>query len=244
MKLFDIDSPLIIFLGKMADMMWLTILTMVCCIPIITVGPSLTALHYVALKMVRNEDGYITRSFFKAFKENFRQATIIWLLFLVVFVFLFVDYRIIITAGTEVNIVVQLLIFVIGVFTVFTFMYVWPVLAKFENTIKRTIMNAFAISGVQFFKSLLMLLINLTPFLLWYFVQPQIPNIFPILFVFWFSVPAYLSAKLYDKFFRTMEDRILEQQAKEHEGDENTKEEDVRIFKDEVDETLKIGQND
>ncbi len=244
MKIFDIDSPLIIFLGKLADMMWLTILTMVCCIPIITVGPALTALHYVALKMVRNEDGYITRSFFKAFKENFRQATIIWLLFLAIFVFLFVDYRIIVASETEINIVVQLLLFVVGVFAVFTFMYVWPVLAKFENTIKRTIINAFAISAVQFFKSLLMLLINLMPFLLWYFVQPSIPNIFPILFVFWFSAPAYFSAKLYDKFFRNMEDKILEQQAEAQEGEDGVEEEDTRIFKDEVDKSLKIGQND
>ncbi len=218
MKIFDIDSPLVLFLSKMADMMWLTILTMICCIPVITVGPALTALHYVALKMVRNEDGYITRSFFKAFKENFRQATIIWLLFLAVFVFLFVDYRIIIASETEINMVVQLLLFVVGVFAVFTFMYVWPVLAKFENTIKRTIMNAFAISAVQFFKSLLMLLVNLMPFLLWYFVQPSIPNIFPILFVFWFSAPAYFSAKLYDKFFKTMEEKILEQQNEANES--------------------------
>lgn len=237
MKILDIDSPLILFLGKMADMMWLTILTMICCIPIITVGSSLTALHYVALKMVRNEDGYITRSFFKAFKENFRQATIIWLIFLVIFVFLFVDYRIIMTAGTEINLIVQLLLLVIAIFAVFTFMYVWPLLAKFDNTIKRTIINAFAISGFQFFKSLLMLFINLMPFLLWYFVQPQIPNIFPVLFVFWFSAPAYFSAKIYDKFFRTMEEKILEQQEAVQE-DETVEEEDVRIFKDEAEETL------
>lgn len=242
MKILDIDSPLILFLGKMADMMWLTILTMICCIPIITVGPSLTALHYVALKMVRNEDGYITRSFFKAFKENFRQATIIWLIFLVIFVFLFVDYRIIMTAGTEINLIVQLLLLVIAIFAVFTFMYVWPLLAKFDNTIKRTIINAFAISGFQFFKSLLMLFINLMPFLLWYFVQPQIPNIFPVLFVFWFSAPAYFSAKIYDKFFRTMEEKILEQQ--EAVQEDETVEEDVRIFKDEAEETLDFGQND
>lgn len=236
MKIFDIDSPLITFLGKMADMMWLTILTMVCCIPVITVGPALTALHYVALKMVRNEDGYITRSYFKAFKENFRQATIIWLIFLAIFVFLFVDYRIIVASETEINIVVQLLLFVVGVFAVFTFMYVWPVLAKFENTIKRTILNAFAISAVQFFKSLLMLLVNLAPFLLWYFVQPSIPNIFPILFVFWFSAPAYLSAKIYDKFFRTMEDKILEQQSNVQEGEESAEEDDT--------ERSDFGQND
>lgn len=243
MRILDIDGPLVTFLSRMADMMWLTILTMVCCIPVFTVGASLTALNYVALRMARNEDGYVTKSFFKAFKENFKQATIIWLIFLAVFGFLFVDYRILTTTEVEVHIVVQLLLLTFAVFAVFTFMYVWPVLAKFENTVRRTIFNAFAISAAQFFKTLLMIFIYAVPFLLWFFVQPYIPNIFPILFVFWLSVPAYLSAKLYDKFFRAMENKILEQQAENGQGDEKD-EEDVRIFKDELDESLKIGQND
>lgn len=243
MKILDIDGPLITFLSKMADMMWLTILTLICCIPIVTIGASLTALNYVALRMARNEDGYVTRSFFKAFKENFKQATAIWLIFIAVFAFLFVDYRIITTTEVEVNMLVQLLLFTITIFSVFTFTMVWPVLAKFENTIRRTIMNAFAISAAQFFKTLLIIFIYAVPFLLWFFVQPYIPNIMPILFVFCLSVPAYLSAKIYDKFFRAVEKKILEQQAKEREGRED-EEEDVRIFKDELDESLNIGQHD
>ncbi len=55
MKLFNLDSPLMRALGKMADLMWLNILTMVCCIPVFTIGASLTALHYMALKIVRDE---------------------------------------------------------------------------------------------------------------------------------------------------------------------------------------------
>lgn len=244
MKILDIDGPLVTFLSKMADMMWLTILTMICCIPIVTIGASLTALNYVALRMARNEDGYVTRSFFKAFKENFKQATIIWLLFLVVFAFLFVDYRILTTTEVQVPGAVQWILLTFAVFVLFTFVFVWPVLAKFGNTVRRTILNAFAISAAQFPKTILMIFMYAVPFLLWYFVEPYISNIVPILFVFWLSVPAYLSAKLYDKFFRAMENKILAQQAENGEGDENTDEEDERIFKDEVDESLNIGQND
>ena len=79
MKIFDLDSPLMNVLNKMADLMWLNILTLICCIPVITAGAALTSMHYVALKIVRNEESYITRSFFKSFKTNFRQATLIWL---------------------------------------------------------------------------------------------------------------------------------------------------------------------
>ena len=84
MKIFDLDSPLMNVLNKMADLMWLNILTLICCIPVITAGAALTSMHYVALKIVRNEESYITRSFFKSFKTNFRQATLIWLLLMLV----------------------------------------------------------------------------------------------------------------------------------------------------------------
>ena len=60
MTIFDLDSPLMNVLNKMADLMWLNILTLICCIPVITAGAALTSMHYVALKIVRNEESYIT----------------------------------------------------------------------------------------------------------------------------------------------------------------------------------------
>ena len=70
MKFFNLDSPLMKFLSRMTDILWLNILTVVCSIPIVTAGASFTALHYVCLKMVRDEEGYITKDFFKSFKRE------------------------------------------------------------------------------------------------------------------------------------------------------------------------------
>ena len=75
-RIFSLDSPLFSFLNKVADLILLNILTMICCLPIITIGASMTALHYVVLKMVRDEESYIVRSYFKSFRQNFKQATI------------------------------------------------------------------------------------------------------------------------------------------------------------------------
>ena len=91
-RLFDLESPLFVFLGKLADLLILNILTLICCIPVFTIGASLTAMNYVALKMVRNEETYIVKSFFKSFRQNFRQATLIWLIYLLVFVILIGDF--------------------------------------------------------------------------------------------------------------------------------------------------------
>ena len=74
-RLLGLDSPPMKIMGKFADLICLNFLALFCCIPIITIGASMTALHYVALKIVRDEEAYITRSFFKSFKENFKQAT-------------------------------------------------------------------------------------------------------------------------------------------------------------------------
>ena len=84
MKIFDVDSPLMQGLSKMADLMFVNLLALLCCIPIVTVGASMTALHYMALKIVRNEECYIARGFFKSFKQNLRQGTVIWLLQLLI----------------------------------------------------------------------------------------------------------------------------------------------------------------
>jgi len=93
-KLFNLDSPVFSFLNKAADLIWLNILTFICCIPVVTIGASMTALNYVVLKMVRNEEGYITRSYFKSFKQNFKQATVIWLIVLAVIMVLAGDFYI------------------------------------------------------------------------------------------------------------------------------------------------------
>lgn len=72
MKIFNLDSPFMQFLSKMTDLLLLNLVAGICCVPIVTIGASLTALNYVTLKMVRNEDCYIFKSYFKSFKENFK----------------------------------------------------------------------------------------------------------------------------------------------------------------------------
>lgn len=237
MKFLDIDGPLIQFLSRMADLMWLNILTMICCIPIVTAGASLTALNYMALKMVRNEEGYITRGFFKAFKENFRQSTVIWLLFLLVAAVLGADYRILKTADIEIDGIVRTLILLFGILSVFTLMFVFPVQAKFSNTVKRTIWNSFVFSVVQFPKTILMIILYVLPYVILYFSL----RVLPVVFVFSLSLPAFVSAKLYNKLFLRLEEQILAQSGENEEiGEADV---DGKIFRDDLEETAELSQN-
>lgn len=83
-KLFDYNNPVWRFMGTIADFFFLTIIWAVCSIPIVTIGASTSALYYVVLKMVKNHEEYIIRSFFRYMKENFISSTIVWIFVLVI----------------------------------------------------------------------------------------------------------------------------------------------------------------
>ena len=233
MKIFDLDSPLMNVLNKMADLMWLNILTLICCIPIITAGAAFTSMHYVALKIVRNEESYITRSFFKSFKTNFRQATLIWLMILLIAAVLGGDYYIITKSGIQFSSVLVVLIMAAAVLVICTTLYAFPVLAKFDNTIMGTIRNAFIMSILQLPKTVVMFVMAFFPLII-YLVSLRL---IPIIFLFGFSLPAYASAMLYNKFFQKQEDQLLSEQEP---APEVSPEEDERVFHDEIDESIKI----
>lgn len=233
MRIFSLDSPLMQALNKVADLLWLNVLTLICCLPIVTVGASLTAMNYMALKIARNEECYITKGFFKSFKENFKQATVIWLMLLVIIAVLAADYLLV--GGTPETTFEKILWGVIGAVVLMvaaTTIYVFPVLAKFENTVLRTVKNAFMISLMQFPKTIVMAIAYAAPPLLFFTVVQAMP----LCLMFGLSAPAWISAKLYNKFFKKLEDQILAANPpkEQEEGDQ----EDERIFKDELDPVL------
>ncbi len=232
--IFNLDSPLMQGLGKAADLMLLNILAMFCCIPIFTAGASMTALHYMSLKIVRGEECYIIRGFFKSFKQNFKQATIIWLLILLALLILVGDFYIMQNSEIEFHIVLKVIIGIVGLIIIFTATYVFAVLAKFDNTIKRTIKNALIMSLLQFPKTILMIIMALVPIA----IAAFFPQILPIAFLFGMSGPTFVAALLYNKFFQKLEDQIkAANETAEGEEFENP-EEDERIFRDELDEAL------
>ena len=216
-KIFGLDSPLIQFLNRVADLMWLNILTMICCIPVVTAGAALTSAHYVALKMRRNEEGYISKEFFKAFKMNFKQSTLIWLIILLIAAVIGADLYIIKEMDSGLPEFLQVVIMAIGILALFMAVWVFPVQAKFVNTLSRTMKNAFALSVIQIPKTILMVILYAAPpFLCIWFLQ-----IFPLYFVLGISLPVYVSAILYNKMFQKLEDKILERIAAEEAGEDS-----------------------
>lgn len=84
-NIFNPDNKIANFLTKIMYLAWLNFLWLICSLPIITIGASTTAVYYTAMRMTRDDEGYITKDFFHSFKENFLQATGVWLIVLAFF---------------------------------------------------------------------------------------------------------------------------------------------------------------
>ena len=202
-KIFNFEGPVFTFLSRLADLFWLNLLYILCCIPVITAGAATTALYYVTLKMAKDEEGYITKSYFKSFKENFVQATLIWIVFLVIFVVMFMDFRIA-NGGSMAEVlksstVSDVVIVAVGVMTIvlmMTLVYVFPLLAQFDNTVVNTIKNAFLISIRHLPYTFLLLVITAIPYVLIWFSPALL-----MLVVIMFSVTAYINSKFLNRIF-------------------------------------------
>ena len=152
------NSPVIAFLNKMTDLILLNILYIICCIPIVTIGAATTAMYYVCIISIRQGDGYVIRRFWDSFKKNFKQATIIWIPMLVIAIVMGFDLFFWYQMGTVfskimfiLSAIVAFLIFIVG-------LYIFPVLAKLEGSIKTTIKNAAAFAVGYFPNTVILIL--------------------------------------------------------------------------------------
>lgn len=205
-KIFNLDSPIMKVLGTLADMCLLNIITLIGCIPIVTAGASVTAMHYVLLKMVRNQEGYILKDFWKSFKENFRQATSIWLILVFAILIFLADCYIF--KGTIENISMPLLA-VAGAFALFIYMvylYAFPLLSHFHNTVFGTMKNAFFVGIMAFPKTIVIMIVTALPIVL----LVQFTQIFPLVVMYGFTAPGYLAAWFYSGIFKRLEPKAIE----------------------------------
>lgn len=148
--LFSMDSPLMRFLGKVGDLMLLNLLFILTSVPLITIGASLTALHYTALHLIAGEESTVTRDYFRSFQQNFKQATAIWLLLVVFALLLVYDIQTVWDRTDPVSQVVRVLCIAGAIALVMVLLYVFAILAKFNNTIRGTLKNAVALALTRF----------------------------------------------------------------------------------------------
>lgn len=207
-KFFSDSNPLIRGLSKLADLMWLNALFIITSLPVFTIGAAASALYYEAMRVVQGEESYITRDFFKAFKNNFKNATVVWIVS--AFLLSLFGYTFYILGKSDLS-YAHVAMGILGIPMIlisFMLLYVFPIMSKFENTIMNTVINALLISLAQFPKTILMLAFSAVPILLvlssW--------NWFPLLVLGGFAIVAYVNGSFMNKIFDKIQDKEKEPQ--------------------------------
>lgn len=141
MKFFSADGALYKFITRFWDMVKLNFMWLICSLPVITVGVSTVAAYSVTLKMIEENEGYVVRNFFKAFKENFKQGMAIGPITILFAAVLYIDF---VFAKQHIGFAI------LGVFSAFMFVialiYAYPLLARYDNKLFKTIKNSMRIS--------------------------------------------------------------------------------------------------
>lgn len=204
MHFFDPDSPLMSGLSRMTDLVLLNLITLAGCLPVLTAGASLTAMHYVLLKMVRGEEGYVAADWLKSFKRNFRQATLIWLVFLAAGVMALVDLWIIAYGAGSTALAVRGLLILVILMVYGVFLWIFPILARFEGAVPMIAASAAAMAFRALPATLAMGAAGALPVFIWIFL----PSMAPLVILFGASFPGMVSAYICSPLFGKLEKEL------------------------------------
>ncbi len=156
MKFFSADGPLYKFLSRLWDIIKINVVWFVCSLPLVTIGVSTIAAYTVILKMLDENEGYVVRGFFKAFKANLKPGFILSPITLLFAVVIYLDLSLVSMSD-------ELWVFIIVFLTIFLFLiamlYTYPLLARYDNTVFRTIKNSMRISMRYFGKTILLVVL-------------------------------------------------------------------------------------
>lgn len=143
---FNIESPFFQFLSTLCGFIALNIIFLITCIPIITIGSAVTALYKVTLKESRDESGYMIKPYLAAMKEHFKVSTIAFLLYLTVALILFFNMAFWASYDNIVGAVLLPIVTLAMLALLISALYTFPLLARFDNTLKQTILNSYPLA--------------------------------------------------------------------------------------------------
>ncbi|MGN1084244.1 MAG: YesL family protein [Lachnospiraceae bacterium] len=158
---FNTDNKFFSAMGKLFDLFMLGVIWLICCVPIITIGPASTAFYYAVVKVIRRERSYVFREFFRSFKLNFKQGAVATLIYVVIAVLMYFDinYAIALSKeGSKFGGVMYGVFAVQAIFVLFTLLYIFPLLSRFTVTLLHLFKWAFYLS-IRHIASTLLLLV-------------------------------------------------------------------------------------
>ena len=199
-RLFSFDSPIITTLTLVADLAIISFMWVLFCIPVFTIGASTTAMYRVALNLTEDKGGPTVGQFWRAFKENFKPGTLVFLASALLYVVIAFDIWMLSAAKAEgiMAFACVMSALVLG----FIGAYIFPLTAQFDNTVKNTLKNAFVLAMTNPLTSAISLFLDLIPVML----LILLPELFWFTALIWpffgFGTIAKLKITLQRRIFR------------------------------------------
>lgn len=204
MKLFDHDGPLMRALTYLGNLILLNLVFLLCCIPVVTTGAACAALYTVTLGNLRGEDGGTVRRFFRAFRANFKKATVEWLVMLAAAAVIFVDFRLLMQTDFALKRVVELVFLCVLFLYLPTLQFLFPIQAYYENSIAKTLKNAVALGIAKLPQAILLLALNGFPLVFLYFNLTTFFRLLPLWSMIGFAATAQLGSRLLLRIFKKL----------------------------------------
>lgn len=199
-SLFSPDSKLMQYLSRLGDLMLLNFFFLVTCIPVVTIGAALTAMYTVCFRFDTEREGSTVGGYFDAFRANFKQATILWLILLGCLAAAGLDAAFFYVMPGAMHYLWMLFALLLTL-AVMIFTYAFPLLSQFDNTCKATLKNALVMSIAYLPRTLAAVILNVLP---WVLLLTNLYVFFQvgfIWFVLYFAIAAYLNSKILNPVF-------------------------------------------
>ena len=205
----------------------LNICFIIACLPIVTIGASITALYSMCIRLQENEEETIIYPFFTEFKKNFKQATLTWLALVVAFVVMAAEYLVIQKIGGAIGTVYFIVLFIELLIVALAIPFLFPLIARYKNTFLGTIKNSIILS-VGYFGSWIKIVVAwVAPVLFSFYFEPMIFLLTWYLWVLFIpALIAYGTSYTVRKVFRINGERI-EKTESETTEDKNTESETI-----------------
>ena len=198
-------------LNKVGDVVIANLLFLLCSIPLVTIGPALSALYHCMLRTVKGNHTFTVKTFFTAFRQNFIQALLIWLVLCAALIMAAFNLRFLAHTDSPAGQIFFLLTCGTAVLLAITAFYVFPVIAAFKGTWKMQLKNALLFAFSHLPSTLLIILISTLPMVMTWLDTGLLPLYACCWFFFGFGLTAYLNSLLFYRMFRP----YLEQEAQE-----------------------------
>ena len=208
MKLFDVDGPLFSALDTFSKLVLCNLYFVLFSIPVVTIGASLTALYTCTQRLVyeeSREEKLVFLEFWHAFRRNLKQATALWLICLAVILFLVAYYAVVQRLAGGFGTLYLVTFFILALIFLFGFLYVFPLQARFRNTVKNTLRNAWLLSVAALPWTVLSILLLAGSVYVSFVMNPDASGFFTYLWaVCGFSIVAYFHSFLTRQAFRKL----------------------------------------